>query len=147
MAYKRKTWAQKWAEAVAKPDLPKVWDCPEANERFVVPNPAEVEEIVRRVPKGEVVTLSQIARELASKHGTDTCCPMTTGIFAWILAYAAAEDQASPLAAVPWWRVVKTKGELNAKYPGAPELQKSLLESEGRTVAQKGKRLFVEGVV
>jgi alkylated DNA nucleotide flippase Atl1 len=146
MAYKRKTWTQKWAEGVAKPDLPKVLDCPEANTRFVVPNPAEVETAVRHVHKGQVATMAEIADKIAKKHQVESCCPMTTGIFAWILAHTAAEEPKGPLGNVPWWRVVKAKGELNLKYPGAPDLQRSLLESEGRKVIQKGKKFFVQGV-
>ena len=146
MAYKRKTWSQKWAEAVAKPDLPKIINCPESNERFVVPNPAEVEQVVRRVPLGEVVSMSTIAGEIARKHGTESCCPMTTGIFAWLLAHAAVDGSDPKLVDVPWWRVVKAKGELNMKYPNAPDLQKSLLEAEGKTVSQRGSKFFVAGV-
>jgi len=141
MAYKRKSWSQKWEEAVAKPDLPKVIDCPEAGTRFVVPNPAEVEAIVKDIPKGKVLTMAEIAEKIAAKHGVPSCCPMTTGIFAWILAHKEVDagDSTSP-----WWRVVKKGGELNLKYPGAPELQKELLESEGHWVERKGSRWIVD---
>jgi alkylated DNA nucleotide flippase Atl1 len=139
----KKSWTQKWDEAKAKGDLPKVFDCEKSGMRFSVPGPAEVEEIVRRTTPGQVLTSGQIAEELAKKHGSEMCCPMTTGIFAWLMAQAAAEAKDDTL---PWWRVVKAKGELNPKYPGAPELQKALLESEGRTVVAKGKRVLVEGV-
>lgn len=159
MGAKRKTWTQKWAEAKAKPDLPKVFDCDKSGQRLVVPGPAEIEEIVKGIPKGKVMPMNEIADQLKARHHTDMCCPMTTGIFAWILAYASCETEGlsveedcgkgiNPKSAhhgVPWWRVVKTGGELNPKYPGAPDLQKALLESEGHTVLAKGKKLVVAG--
>lgn len=140
MSRKTKSWTQKWQEAVAKPGLPKVLDCEEMGTRFVVPGPAEVEEIVRHVPRGKVLTMAEMADQLAKKHRVKSACPMTTGVFAWILAHAAEEAKD---ASIPWWRIVKTGGELNPKYPGAPDLQKGLLEAEGHRVAPKGRKLIV----
>ena len=69
---------------------------------------------------------------------------MTTGIFAWIAAHAAAEDAAEGAPGItPYWRTVKAKGELNPKYPGGIETLKERLEKEGHEVIQKGKRFFV----
>jgi hypothetical protein len=39
---------------------------------------------------------------------------------------------------------VKTGGFLNEKYPGGTEAQKKLLEQEGHTVTQKGKKYAVQ---
>jgi len=44
----------------------------------------------------------------------------------------------------PYWRTLKTGGELNPKYPGGLEKQKGLLESEGHKVVLNGKKGFVE---
>lgn len=42
----------------------------------------------------------------------------------------------------PYWRVLKSDGELNTKYPEAIELQKKLLEEEGHTIiSKKGKNI------
>ena len=35
---------------------------------------------------------------------------------------------------------MKANGELNAKYPGGIEAQKEMLEKEGHTVIQKGRK-------
>ena len=40
----------------------------------------------------------------------------------------------------PYWRTLKANGELNEKYPGGIEAQKEMLESEGHTVVQKGRK-------
>ena len=37
---------------------------------------------------------------------------------------------------------MKANGELNAKYPGGIEAQKEMLEKEGHTVIQKGRKIF-----
>jgi alkylated DNA nucleotide flippase Atl1 len=72
---------------------------------------------------------------------------MTTGIFAWIIAHANHEQtQQGAKRVVPWWRLVKTDGELNPKYPEGGQIQKRKLEEEGHTVRRKGKKLIVEGL-
>jgi len=44
---------------------------------------------------------------------------------------------------IPYWRTLKADGYLNEKFPGGLEGHKALLEGEGFTVVQKGKRYFV----
>jgi hypothetical protein len=69
---------------------------------------------------------------------------MTTGIFAWIAAYAAEErKQSGDRGTTPYWRTLKTGGVLNEKYPGGAEAQKLLLEREGHIVIKKGKKYAV----
>jgi len=139
MAKARKTWEQKLAEGKAKKDLPKRFFCEEMGKWMVVPSPAEVEELMAAVPTGQILTMKQISDALAKKHDVEFCCPMTSGIFAWIVAHASFEGDSG----LPWWRTVKTGGELNPKFPGAPDVQKSRLEAEGHTIIQKGKKLVV----
>ena len=56
---------------------------------------------------------------LAIKHHTTIGCPLTTGIFAWISAHAAEEQQQQGAREItPYWRTLKTGGLLNEKYPG-----------------------------
>jgi hypothetical protein len=43
----------------------------------------------------------------------------------------------------PYWRTLKTGGLLNDKYPCGIDGQRVLLESEGHTVVQKGKKIYV----
>jgi len=37
---------------------------------------------------------------------------------------------------------LKKKGEVNAKFPGGIGMHKQLLEAEGHTVLERGKRFF-----
>lgn len=40
-------------------------------------------------------------------------------------------------------RTLKSNGELNEKYPCGTEVQKKILEKEGHTIIQKGKKYIV----
>ena len=99
---------------------------------------------MKKVPKGKLITINEIRGILAKKHGADFGCPITTGIFAWIAAHAAEEEAAEGKKRItPYWRTLKTKGELNPKYPGGIENIKRRLKSEGHTVINKGKKYVV----
>ena len=113
---------------------------------IVIPAPREVDRIIARVPKGKLITIQQIANRLAEKHGATIGCAVTTGIFAWIAAFAADErEQKGDKNITPYWRVLKQGGEINAKYPGGAENVMTRLEAEGHEVLQKGKKVVVEG--
>jgi len=110
----------------------------------VIPAPREVDALMRKVKHGKLTTIADLRRALSAKHGTDTACPITTGIFAWIAAHAAEEGAlAGDARTTPWWRTLKTGGEINPKYPGGIEAAAERLRDEGHTVFQKGKRWFV----
>ena len=112
---------------------------------FVIPAPMEVDELMRRVPKGKLTTIDELRKTLARRHGATTACPITTGIFSWIAAHAAAEAAKEGVKnTTPYWRTLKSKGELNPKYPGGLAELKRKLAEEGHKVIQKRKRFFVE---
>ena len=111
---------------------------------FVIPAPREVDQLMRRVRKGKLTTIDQLRTALARRHGATIACPITTGIFAWIAAHAAAESERDGNSRVtPYWRTLKSGGELNPKYPGGIAALKKKLRNEGHLVIQKGKRFFV----
>jgi hypothetical protein len=150
MAAARKSWREKLADSKGLPKIGRVmgkmttrW----GTGTMVIPAPAEVDGIMKRVPRGKLITISEIRAALAKKHGVDIACPITTGIFAWIAAHAAEEAAAADGVSVrkitPWWRTLKTGGELNPKYPGGIRAAKRLLKSEGHRVIARGKRFFV----
>jgi hypothetical protein len=105
-----------------------------------------VDALMRKVPKGRLVTINELRAALARKHRVDIGCPITTGIFAWIAAHAAAEEEGEGRKRVtPYWRTLKSGGELNPKYPGGIPAVRQRLEAEGHEVVQKGKRTLVAG--
>jgi alkylated DNA nucleotide flippase Atl1 len=143
----RKTWREKLAD---DKDLPKVARIAGAMSRrwgsgtVVIPAPREVDAAMRKVPKGRVITINEIRKHLARKHRATIGCPLTTGIFAWIAAHAAAEAAADGAKRItPYWRTLKAGGELNPKFPGGIAALKARLEAEGHRVVQKGRRSVV----
>lgn len=140
-----------WREKLARDKgYPTVVPIPESMQKMcgtgtmVIPAPREVDAIMKRVPKGKLITIAEIRAQLASTHNVTVACPMTCGIFAWIAANAAEEAAADGATRItPYWRTLKTGGELNPKYPGGIESQSKRLSDEGHTVIARGKRHFV----
>jgi hypothetical protein len=143
----KKTWREKLADDKG---LPKVCEVRAGHGirsgegRMVIAAPREVDALMKQVPKGRVVTINELRATLARKHGADFACPITTGIFSWIAAHAAAEDEADGKKRVtPFWRTLKTGGEINPKYPGGVAAISRRLRSEGHKIISKGKRFLV----
>jgi alkylated DNA nucleotide flippase Atl1 len=143
----KKTWREKLADDKGLPSVVPITG--KMSRRWgtgtvVIPAPREVDEMMRKVRKGRLTTINDIREALARRHGATIGCPITTGIFAWVAAHAAAEDEAEGRKRVtPYWRTLKSDGELNPKYPGGVESQKARLQAEGHEVMAKGKRLVV----
>ena len=143
----KKSWREKLADSKGLPSVSEI--CGRMTTRWgtgtmVIPAPIEVDALMKRVPKGKLVTINELRSALAKKHNASIACPITTGIFAWIAAHAAAEGEADGEKAItPYWRTLKTGGELNPKYPGGVECLKKLLRAEGHKVVAKGKKLVV----
>ncbi|HET6879115.1 MAG TPA: hypothetical protein VFI31_03105, partial [Pirellulales bacterium] len=141
------TWREKLADSK---DLPKVVKITGAMSRrwgsgtVAIPAPCEVDEIMKRVPRGKLITINEIRVAVAEQHGATIGCPITTGIFAWIAAHAAEEAAAEGAKrTTPYWRTLKADGELNPKYPGGIDALRRRLEAEGHRIVTKGKRFLV----
>jgi len=147
MPKKKTTWVEKLNDSKGLPKVEKITD--KMSKRWgtgtvVIPAPIEVDELMRKVPAGKLATINDLRTALARKHKATIGCPMTTGIFAWVAANAAAElEKSDEKKITPYWRTLKTGGVLNEKYPGGVEVQKLRLEREGHTVVKKGKKYAV----
>jgi hypothetical protein len=144
---KRKSWREKLADSK---DFPKVCPIDATKSKrwgvgtFVIPAPLEVDAAMKTVRRGKLTTIDALRRTLAEKHGATIACPITTGIFAWIAAHAADEDeQAGRKRITPYWRTLKTGGELNPKYPGGIKNLRARLAAEGHRIIKKRARYFV----
>jgi len=130
-------------------ELPKIEDLslkPKSIMRFsgtklLVAAPLQYNEIMAKIPDGKLTTTDRIRTHLAEQAGADATCPLTAGLFINICAHASEERSDGK---IPWWRTLKTDGELNEKYPDGIDGQKLRLTMEGHTVIQKGKRYFVD---
>ncbi len=115
------------------PDMVKTW----GEGMQVIPSPLEIREVMRSIPKGEVMSTKELCAILAKKHKVDIACPYSVGIFMNIVARAIEEDEDDN---TPWWRTLGSKRELKPRYPNAPDEQMALLEAEGFSFEKKGKK-------
>jgi hypothetical protein len=128
--------------------LPKVVDIPPKMQKtfgkgkMVVPAPLQVDAMIRKVKRGQLVTPKLIRKALARDFKADTCCPMTSGIFIRLSAEAAEEDmEAGRKKITPYWRVVTDEGCLIDKFPGGALSQARILEKEGlQIITIKGQK-------
>ena len=110
-----------------------------------MPSPLEVNTLMKKVPKGKLTTINEIRKKLAKKYKTTTACPIVTGIFSWIAAGAAKEDdQDGKKNITPYWRTLKSDGKINLKYPGGIPYQRKKLINENHKIIKRGKNHFVE---
>lgn len=145
----KKSWREKLADSKGLPEVKKItgkmtkrW----GSGTVVIPAPLEVDAAMKKVRRGKLTTIDLIRKSLAERHDATIACPMTTGIFAWIASHAADElEHEGKKRITPYWRTLKSGGELNSKYPGGIENVRSRLTAEGHKVVQKGKRFVVEG--
>jgi hypothetical protein len=144
----RKSWREKLLDSKGLPKVGPVagkmtrrW----GTGRMVIPAPVEVDQLMKRVPKGRLVTINELRAALAARHRVSFACPITTGIFSWIAAHAAAEAEAEGKKRVtPYWRTLKTGGEINPKYPGGVLELSKRLRTEGHKIVHKGKKVVVQ---
>jgi len=143
----KKSWSEKLADSKGLPRVGKVtgkmtkrW----GDGTMVIPAPLEVDGLMKQVPKGRLVTINELRAALAARHKVTFACPITTGIFSWIAAHAANEAETAGVRRItPYWRTLKTGGELNPKYPGGVRLLAKKLKAEGHKIVQKGSRYWV----
>lgn len=157
MTYKKKTWIEKLEAKDKKDKYPKFlkfdpkFPCGPAlakmgakkGDKVVITLPKDADLIMKKVPKGKLITLKEICQKLAKKHKADYCCTLTTGIFTMTAANAAAEyEKNGEKRITPFWRTLKMDGFLNEKYPGGLFNHKKLLEKEGFVIIVKGKNKY-----
>lgn len=144
---RKKSWCEKLQDSKGLPKVEKITG--KMSKRWgtgtvAIPAPVEVDEIMRKVPEGKLITINEIRAALAKKHSATIGCPITTGIFAWIAANATEErKKKGETDLTPYWRTLKTGGVINEKYPGGVEGQKKLLLKEGHAILKKGSKYAV----
>jgi alkylated DNA nucleotide flippase Atl1 len=148
----KKTWNEKLADKKGLPKilkLEKKFPCynavhkmgAEEGDDIVLVNPSEVVGLMKKIPRGKIITIVEICRAIAKKYKVKGCCSLTTGIFIMVAANAAEESlEEGRNLNIPYWRTLKANGFLNDKYPGGQESQKKLLEKEGFKIISRGKR-------
>ena len=140
-----------WREKLENPPkgLPKVvsgsqkWEKRFGGKNVLIATPLLVDELIRKVVRGKLVTIRQIRERLARDFQADSTCPLTTGIFIRIVSEVAEEDLGMGKSEItPYWRVVRDDGSLNEKYPGGADTHATRLGEEGHEIEPgKGKKL------
>ena len=82
-------------------------------------------EIIKRVPFGKVATYGQIATYSGNSRGARQVVRLLN-------SSSEKED-------LPWFRIVNSKGNISLKHGNGYELQKSLLEKEGKEFGKNDK--------
>ena len=124
-------------------NMPKIVELDEEASRkwggrtMVIAPPIDYDNFMKKVPNGKLITTDTLRKAMAKKYGTDITCPLTCGIFVNICAWASYQRNKD---ITPYWRTLKSDGELNVKYPESIELQKRLLEDEGHVIISKGTK-------
>ncbi|MBZ0204176.1 MAG: MGMT family protein [Ignavibacteria bacterium] len=149
---KHSTWSEKLLrDNPPSGKLPRIVKLDEKKQRFfkaknlLIPAPMEVDELMRRVPKGKLTTINDIRAALAKRHKAEAGCPITTGIFVWIASHATEEQRdAGKKRITPYWRTLKNGGELNPKYPGGikSQTQTQILRSEDSMLNKQASQMF-----
>ena len=124
-------------------DMPKIIEITDeksiekyGGSRMYLAPPCDYDAVMKRVPKGKLITVGVIREYFAKHNNADFTDPITAGIFCSIAAWASFQRDEN---ITPYWRTLKNNGELNPKYPGGIDEQKKQLEIEGFTVIEKGR--------
>lgn len=144
----RKTFNEKLQDSKDMPKIVTVDDEKSikryGGSQMLIAPPLEYDRLMSQIPEGKLITIKEIREFLAKKHGAEFTCPLTAGIFISLAAKASCERETDR---IPFWRTLKSGGELNPKYPGGVEYQKKMLEAEGfkfKTKGRKNIRYFVD---
>lgn len=118
---KTKTWEEKMnhpAEPELKP-LAKGFQGFQPGDKVLIPTPRLIEDYINQIQPGETKTVVEMRQDLASQHGADLTCPLTTGIFLRILSEASLDPETSVDS--PFWRVLDPISPLAKKLPCGPD--------------------------
>ncbi len=99
--------------------------------------PIDYDRIMKQIPPGKIITIGEIRKYLAKISGAAFTEPTTAGIFINIAAWASHQRENDK---TPYWRTLKTNGELNPRYPLGIEYQKEKLTAEGHAIIQRGRK-------
>lgn len=121
-----KTWREKWADLTSHQlkIMPVTRAGVVQGGRMLLPSIRQIDDFIRKLPKGKFVTNADMRRILARRCKADGCCPVYTGYHLRTCAEVAIEDYeaGAPITSItPVWRVLDDK---------APTLKK--LSSKGR---------------
>ncbi len=133
---KKKTWREKVNEFEEKIHvITPEWEKKLGKGKILIPNALDIERLINKTKKGELLTNDIIRETLAKEKKVLLTAAIPTGVYLKFIALAAEEERLIKKDKItPYWRVLKPNGTINIKYPGGAERQMALLESEGHSI-------------
>lgn len=116
----KKTWTEK-LHCDKEPKIKRIdfnfADIP-ANSNMFIATPQIIDNDIKQIPKGKIVSVQTMRKDLAIENKADYTCPVTTGMFLRIVAEANFEkyQQTNSIKSItPFWRVVEPNSTLSEK--------------------------------
>jgi alkylated DNA nucleotide flippase Atl1 len=100
--------------------------------KMLKPSITTVETLISKIPRNKLITINQLRKELALQFKVQVTCPSDTK-----QALKAIANNLS--TQIPFWRVIKTNGELIDYFPGGRMGHAALLTQEGFVIDSSGK--------
>jgi hypothetical protein len=104
-----------------------------ADSMMLVATPALVDDYIRKIPKGKIVDMKTLRKDLAADFHADNSCPLSTAIFVRIAAEAAFEQFSSgkkPEEITPFWRVIQPGSKMASKLTFGEDFLKKQIKAE-----------------
>jgi len=104
-----------------------------ADSLMLVATPALVDDYIRKIPKGKIVDMKTLRKDLAADFHADNSCPLSTAIFVRIAAEAAFEQFISgkkPEEITPFWRVIQPGSKMASKLTFGEDFLKKQINAE-----------------
>ena len=135
---KKKTYREKVNEFEEKIHvITPEWEGKLGKGKILIPNAVDIERLINKTKKGELLTNDIIRETLAKEKKVLITAAIPTGVYLKFIALAAEEERPVKKDKVtPYWRVLKPDGAINIKYPGGAEKQIELLKLEGHSIEQ-----------
>lgn len=116
----KKTWMEKMA---TKPPhhvvLEKDFAGVKSGSRLHISSPLEIAEELRKIPRGQTLSLQQFRKNIANTQTCDATCPVSTSLFLRIVAEYAWQEHCEKNVALadlpPFWRVIEPGSPLSKK--------------------------------
>ncbi len=104
-----------------------------ADSLMLVATPALVDDYIRKIPKGKMVDMKTLRKDLAADFHADNSCPLSTAIFVRIAAEAAFEQFISGRKLeeiTPFWRVIQPGSKMASKLTFGEDFLKKQIKAE-----------------
>jgi hypothetical protein len=105
-----------------------------AGSLLYVSTPRVLDEYIRGIPWGEMLSIAELRDALARHNEADATCPVTTAMYLRVVAELALEElhAGTPIEEVaPFWRVIDAESPIAGRVMGARDLILARRREEG----------------